>query len=60
MKEVNKIENNSHGVQIEATLSTNILISTLTSETLKKKKEFFRRDLFLSINEIHVMVTRDK
>ncbi len=41
MKEVTKIENNSHGVQIEATLSTNILISTLTSETLKKKKRSF-------------------
>ncbi len=58
-KEVNKIENDSHEVQIEATLSKNILILALPSQTLKKK-EVFRRDLFLCIPEILLMVTRDK
>ncbi len=59
MKEVNKIENDSHEVHIEAALSKNILISTLPSQTLKKK-EVFRKDLFLCIHEILLMVTRDQ
>ncbi len=40
--ELNKVENDSHEAQIEATLSTiYIYISTLPSQTLKKKQKFF-------------------
>jgi hypothetical protein len=41
MKEINETEDYSHEVQIKARLSTGILISTPSSQTLQNKKEFF-------------------